>query len=194
MTNYTAFAIMNGCFSDTIDVPMYVQPNPIAAYNANPSPMIVSTPIDFTDASTFSASPGIFWLYDFGDGQSDASQNATHIYPNPGDYEICLVVVDQGGCTDTVCSIVPVAPAEVFIPNVITANGDGVNDILKFEYLEFYPENHLTIIDRWGVVIYETSDYQNNWDPRPYSDGTYFFRLTLTAADKEYNGFFQIVK
>lgn len=194
MINYTAFAIMNGCFSDTIDIPMYVQPNPVAAYNANPSPMIIGVPIDFTDASVFSASPGVFWLYTYGDGQGEPSQNATHMYPNPGEYEICLFVEDQRGCVDTICSIVPVAPAEVSIPNIITANGDGVNDLLEFQFLEYYPDNHLTIIDRWGLVLYETDNYQNDWDPRFYSDGTYFFRLTLTAAGKEYNGFFQLVK
>ena len=194
MVNYTAFAFMNGCYSDTIDIPVYVQPLPIAEFSANPNPMIIGTPIDFTDESVFNASPGVSWVYSFGDGTTDLSANPTHMYPDPGEYNICLYVQNDQSCVDSICKLTPVAPAEVHIPNIVTANNDGVNDLLEFQYLEFYPVNHLAILDRWGVLIYETNDYQNDWDPSGLSDGTYFFILTLTDAGKEYSGYIQVVR
>jgi len=194
MINYTAFALLNGCYSDTIDIPVYVQPLPIPAYTSDPDPMIIGLPINFTDASVFNASPGVSWLYSYGDGDSDFEQNPTHMYPDPGDYMICLYVENAAGCQDSLCQIVPVAPAEVAIPNIVTPNGDGINDLLEFQYLEFYPNNRLSIIDRWGVVVYEATNYENDWDASEYSDGTYFFYLTLTGTDKEYSGFIQVVK
>lgn len=192
--NYTAFALLNGCYSDTIDVPVYVQPLPIPAYTSNPDPMFIGTPIEFTDQSVFNASPGITWLFSYGDGSGDFEQNPTHYYENPGDYLICLHVENAVGCIDSLCEIVPVAPAEVSIPNIVTPNGDGANDLLEFQYLEFYPDNHLVIVDRWGIVIYEATNYENDWDGSAYSEGTYFFYLTLTGTDKEYSGFIQLVK
>jgi len=59
--------------------------------------------------------------------------------------------------------------------NVITPNGDGINDFFVIKDLEFYPNSKLTIYNRWGLIIYETDDYKNNWDGANHSDGTYYY-------------------
>jgi gliding motility-associated-like protein len=194
MVNYTAYALLNGCNSDTIDVPIYIHPAPDAAYNTDPDPIISGVEVNFIDASTFDVSPVDYWFYDFGDGDTSWSQNPTHLYPSPGEYYVCMTVANQAGCIDSICTLVPVAPAEVLIPNVVTANNDGVNDLLEFKYLEFYPDNQLTVLNRWGNVIYEAEDYQNDWNPQDHTEGTYFLILKLNAIETEYSGFFQIIK
>lgn len=192
--NYSASAEYNGCYSDTIDVPVYIQPLPIAAYTTDPDPLISGLPVNFTDASVFNVSPGASWLYFFGDGEFDTEQNPIHTYPDPNVYEICLIVSDDFGCMDTLCEMVSVAPAEIVAPNIVTANNDGVNDLLEFRYLEFYEDNHLSVVNRWGNVVFEASGYLNDWNPVDQTEGTYFYLLKINGLDKEYSGFFQLVK
>ena len=80
----------------------------------------------------------------------------------------------------------------LFIPNVFTPNNDGINDIL---YIRNLPENNLlTIANRWGRIIYEASDYQNDWDGEENADGVYFYNLVIPGAEQSYSGWIEIVR
>ncbi len=62
------------------------------------------------------------------------------------------------------------------IHNIISPNGDGINDYLFIENLELLGlENEIILVDRWGVVVYEATDFVN-FDPitNPY-DGSFDF-------------------
>ncbi|WP_338732346.1 gliding motility-associated C-terminal domain-containing protein [Mangrovimonas cancribranchiae] len=48
------------------------------------------------------------------------------------------------------------------IPELITPNNDGFNDALVIPCLEDYT-NHIKIFNRYGVLVFETSNYLNNW-------------------------------
>ena len=51
------------------------------------------------------------------------------------------------------------------VPNVITPNGDGKNDVFKVEGIELYKENTLSIFNRWGNEVFRsTGGYRNNWN------------------------------
>ena len=63
--------------------------------------------------------------------------------------------------------------------NVFTPNGDGINDVLRFDLLELYTGNKLQIFNRWGKLIYESADYQNDWDGGDHKEGTYFYILDI---------------
>lgn len=58
--------------------------------------------VHFTDVST-SPHPIISWLWHFGDGGISDDPNPTHIYENPGTYEVCLTIHDDHGCESTYC-------------------------------------------------------------------------------------------
>ena len=52
-----------------------------------------------------------------------------------------------------------------------------------------YPNNRLTVINRWGSVILDDRPYQNDWDGsnddgKPLPEGTYYFILRLSIADE----------
>jgi gliding motility-associated-like protein len=148
---------------------------PTAAFTINPAGQsLANTPVTFTDNSTGNVTN---WHWDFGDGDSSNIQNPVHIYPNNGNYNITLIVTDTNGCSDTL--IVPYSIiSNIIKPNVITPNGDGQNDFLVFENLEFY-DNNLKIFNRWGTVMFETINYKNNWDGDDLSEGTYFYILEV---------------
>jgi gliding motility-associated-like protein len=70
-------------------------------------------------------------------------------------------------------------------PNVITPNSDGINDLFEIENL---PENtELIILNRWGNVVFSTTNYQNNWDGKnalgnELADGVYTYKFTIETG------------
>jgi gliding motility-associated-like protein len=77
---------------------------------------------------------------------------------------------------------------ELFIPNAITPNGDGKNDVLKIDGIEQFPNNELVIFNRWGDVLYKAKPYQNDWQGVNQSggelpEGTYYYVLKLNVND-----------
>lgn len=82
--------------------------------------------------------------------------------------------------------------------DVITPNGDGDNETFIIEGIELF-ENTLKIFNRWGVLVYETINYQNDWtgtsngrvtiaQNKNLPAGTYFYVLELTASGKQQAG------
>ncbi|HEY9534860.1 MAG TPA: gliding motility-associated C-terminal domain-containing protein [Mucilaginibacter sp.] len=63
------------------------------------------------------------------------------------------------------------------ISNVFTPNGDGVNDTFVIPGLVTYSDTELTIINRWGNVVYQKTNYKNDWDGSGLVEGTYFYVL-----------------
>ncbi|PWS30562.1 gliding motility-associated C-terminal domain-containing protein [Pedobacter paludis] len=69
--------------------------------------------------------------------------------------------------------------ADLFIPNLFTPNGDGGNDAFEIRGLNFFAENNLVIVNRWGNEVYKSSNYQNNWTGEGLNEGTYFYVLRV---------------
>ena len=65
--------------------------------------------------------------------------------------------------------------AELFLPNIMTPNGDGLNDVLHIGNLEEYDTKKLIIYNRWGTPVYRSDDYQNDWDGGNVAHGVYFY-------------------
>lgn len=70
-------------------------------------------------------------------------------------------------------------PPIIIVPNVMTPNGDGLNDVFNINYIDLYDVKKLTIHNRWGTIVYQSEDYQNNWDGGNVADGVYFYVLEL---------------
>ncbi len=99
-----------------------------------------------------------------------------------GIYEYTINDLNFCKVTDTVK--VNNAECEIEIPNVITPNGDNINDILIIKNIEYQYDNKLIIYNRWGNVIREYMPYQNKWDGtdsdgNSVPEGTYFYILWL---------------
>ncbi len=113
-----------------------------------------------------------------------------------GTYEV--VVNDQCGNSDSGKVIVGIIPGcDIRIPNVITPNGDPSNQYFFIKNLEYYPGSMLIIYARGGKEIFQSSDYQNNWDGRneagdKVSDGVYYYILHVSNG-KKYTGFIQVL-
>lgn len=86
---------------------------------------------------------------------------------------------------------------EVF--NVISPNGDGINDVLTIDKIEFFPNNTLEIVNRWGVLVYKVNGYNNSntffngyanqgkviSKSKKLPTGTYFYKLQFKQEGNE---------
>jgi gliding motility-associated-like protein len=74
-------------------------------------------------------------------------------------------------------------PADCFVPNLVTPNADGENDTFVVPCAAEFTGSSLSIFNRWGAKIFETDNYQNDWDGSwngsPVPVGTYFYQLVL---------------
>jgi len=182
--SYSAFAELNGCFSDTIQYLVNVQPTIDAGYMANPNPAVVYNEVQFTDLSDAFATNIAVSTWDFGNGNSSTGSTVVYSYPIPGVYNVCLTTTSDANCTVEYCQDFQVVPATITPINIITPNGDGLNDILEFQYLEFYSSNRLEVFNRWGTKVFEASPYLNNWNASELSDGTYFYTLHVNEEQQ----------
>jgi gliding motility-associated-like protein len=117
-----------------------------------------------------------------------------------GDYAV-YVVVDGciSGLTSSNVSILNLDDFEDYdFPNVITPNGDGINDSLDIaKHYKTCQEFNLKIFNRWGDVVFEqtiNSDFfagKSSADS-DLTDGIYFYKLSY--EDKTKTGFIHIVR
>jgi gliding motility-associated-like protein len=108
--------------------------------------------------------PVAFWL-------NGADENTSGVFNLLPVGTHLLAVEDAAGCTadaqfeiDFDFSVIGEdCPCEVFIPNAITPDGDLVNEVLRVEASCPLYEFNLQIFDRWGHVVFQTTDPEFQW-------------------------------
>jgi len=106
------------------------------------------------------------WLVD---GNSYGGDNLTYTFPNYGDYPVSIIAFDRDGCRDTFTMMITVKVIlDLFIPNAITANEDGLNEIFYVKGIGMDSTTfELTIFDGFGREIFRTNDLTKGWNGRP---------------------------
>ena len=99
-------------------------------------------------------------------------------------------IEDDCGKTGSSNPVTIVVQCPIIIPNVITANDDGTNDVFIIKNIEEYPENEVWFFNRWGTLLYYKKSYQNDWKPR-VSDGVYYY-VVDDKVDDPFKGFFTV--
>lgn len=187
----------NGCFDTSPSVSVSLNPFPVAdfgIYDASGLPYFVNDTIVFLDSSTISAGTIVGWLWTFGDGDSAIVQNTSNIYTEPGLYPVTLIVTSAMGCTDTITIMIEITPLDIVIPNVFSPGASsGANDFFVIDNIEYYPNSLLQVYNRWGQMVFEHTNYRNEFDGKHYksnnalSNGTYYYILVMEDGTK-YNG------
>lgn len=58
---------------------------------------------------------GLSYIWDFGDGSPNSNaQNPLHTYTSPGSYNVCLIIYNSTGCTDSTCQLVTTSASSCF--------------------------------------------------------------------------------
>jgi gliding motility-associated-like protein len=148
---------------DSASFTITVAGKPVASYTFTPNPPQENTTVRFFNNSI--AANRYTWV--FGDSDSlltSSPDPIQHIYAETKTFNTCLIAINNEGCADTVCQpiaalIVPILD----VPNAFTPNNDGINDKV---YVRGFGIKRLVwrIYNRWGTVVFETSDKTQGWD------------------------------
>jgi gliding motility-associated-like protein len=136
-------------------------------------------PAFFVDQTTISIGNSVAWNWTLDGGQPQSGDINRYIISDLGYHTVCLEVYSDTGCPDTLCKDFEVVTPSLDAPNVFTPNGDGTNANLVFDQLQFYPSSHLYVYNRWGNLVYEQENYQNNWDGDDLPEGVYYYVLDV---------------
>lgn len=177
---------VNGC-SDTMNQSILVTPFPEAGFSYNfTSGVNVGTTFNFIDTSLYSTS----YHWNFGNGQTSSEQDPTTIYFQNGLFPVVQHVYDNLGCFDSTVVWVEInnvtSEISTLIPNVISPNGDGLNDVWKLSFIELlYPNAIVEIYNEWGQQLFRSEGYTDPWDGRyngeDVPDGNYFYIINLNV-------------
>jgi gliding motility-associated-like protein len=209
--------LIEGCLiADTVTTTVeLIQPEPfIATYDLLQGPTCDDTlflTVDFTGIAD-----SVSW--NFGDGfTTDNQDQFLHFYAVPGMYDVTFYAEDSVCNQDTTFTFQMVHNAQqgagaLYMPNVFTSNGDGMNDTYEvssgthtkaevFESLEYYS---IQILNRWGNLVFESSEndpqtwsWDGKFDGLPVDEGVYFYLVeykgTCIEGVVEEHGFVHVV-
>ena len=119
------------------------------------------------------SAPSELLTWSFGDGNTADQPDISYQYSENGDFEIRLQTQTEF-CVDFKSE--EIRSDRLFLPNVITPNGDNSNDVF------FLPNDgnaELSIVNRFGDVVLKTDDYQNDWDASGLPGGVYYYNLIM---------------
>jgi gliding motility-associated-like protein len=177
-----------------------------AFFVPNPVYADINGIINFNDQSTFTNAPIVSWTWNL-DSDSSFTWNTntapTTSFGQGGPHVITLTVVDQLGCVSYYETTVYVSDPDIWVPNVFTPNGDGVNDFVVLPYPAFKSYD-IMIFNRWGnmVSILENQTGVAAWDGlsidgKPHTDGVYFYLLKgimLGGTEVQKQGFITLIR
>ncbi|MCS6980909.1 MAG: gliding motility-associated C-terminal domain-containing protein [Flavobacteriales bacterium] len=176
--------VSNQCGTDSDSVQVIFS-GPVASFTADP-PM-GNAPLNVLFSSTSSGATSLQW--DVG-GTAYSVPSFNHTFYSPGTFDVTLVVSDDLGCSDTATlKVIVDDQVEVFIPNVFTPNGDGINDEFKIVATGI-KTFQCFIFNRWGNEIYFWDDVFKGWDGSSLwggkaSSGAYVYIARITTLGGE---------
>jgi len=87
---------------------------------------------------------------------------------------------------------------DCFIPNILSPNGDNVNDQFLVGCIDQFPDASIKIFNRWGDIVHTATPYLNDWEGtykgKPLPAGTYFYMLQLTPTSTPIQDFITIFR
>lgn len=162
----------NGCTNNNASTPMIVNayPTPVAAFGINSGTL--NLPYDLL-VCTNQSTGAVNYHWNFGDGNTSTSVNPQYMYNSIGNFNIQLIAMNQFGCADTAYNEVT-TNTDVVFPNVFTPDPEGpsggsytigslTNDVF-FPYTSGVTDFKMQIFDRWGELIFESTDINIGWD------------------------------
>ncbi|MCB0637013.1 MAG: gliding motility-associated C-terminal domain-containing protein, partial [Lewinella sp.] len=130
-----------------------------------------------------------------GDGvPADQANNPTVTVTAPTDiadlYEYTVLVSIPEGCEEEASIFVEVIEPQYRIPNVFSPNNDGTNDEFRLFAGGGVQDFSMSVYNRWGQRVFETSDLNEAWDGTFNGElapsDTYIFRMNFRVGGLDF--------
>ncbi|MBD2770103.1 gliding motility-associated C-terminal domain-containing protein [Hymenobacter sp. BT664] len=187
------YTVANGACTGTGTRRVFVAPvpalQPAWMPAACPETRLAPLTLRFTLNSTGN-SQEIRVLWDFGDGTQSAELNPTHIYATLGVYQPRVRVRYNLDRCETSAMLPVVEVQERKLPNIITPNGDNLNQTFKLG-----PDcpPRMQVFTRWGQSVFESAAYHDEWSAEGQPDGVYYYLLTYPDGHR-IKGWVEVVR
>ena len=127
--------------------------------------------------------------------------NATYLWNNgttnsyldvftPGTYSV--QVTDKCGTFTAEKTIKSVYCGAPYIPNLLTSNNDGLNEMLVISGIE-EGQWKLELFNRWGDRVFQSNDYHNELNGQQLEEGIYYYSLSKQGKPS-YKGWLQVMR
>lgn len=174
--------------ADTVSMPVTVHPNPTVAFTASPQCFnVVIYKVENPEQD-------LTYQWDLGDLNTASDTAFQHTYAQGGQYTVSLTATNSFGCEASVSQQVEVQNSvpldKVTLPNILTPNGDGLNDVLVIsENFDQCAEYEVLVFNRWGNLVYRYThngtpfEGKNNSGVR-LQPGVYFYVIRSGSVEK----------
>jgi gliding motility-associated-like protein len=166
-----------------------IHPSPESSFMVNPEQTdICNAEITFTDQSS-GATSLFYWFDDSTRFADNADIIHVHNYQTSGWHRPMQVAINQFGCRDTSYQELYIEPFIIFIPNTFTPDGNEFNNDFYAKFALEIIEWDFKVYNRWGQVVFETTDPQDAWDGVYLSEiglvqeGTYAYVLRYVSCE-----------
>jgi len=132
---------------------------------------------------------GVTYFWDLGNEETSTLHSPGTVYDRWGWYNVTLIAYNEIGCTDTITKPIYIKPEFYFYaPNTFTPDGNRHNNDYEVSVIGA-KEFSFQIFDRWGELVYETTDiyFQWNGDYRGYKAADAVFVYKAIIMDREEN-------
>jgi len=148
-----------GCVGSTFST-ISVVPKPISAFNYFTNESDLNGVLRFENQTT----GAINYFWDFDNNFTSTLFQPVTRYELEGNYTIILISMSAEGCPDTTSRSYYYSP-DVYMPNAFTPDYNGRNDVFKpFTGRNTLEPYSLQIFNRWGQLIFNSSDPEKGWD------------------------------
>ena len=196
----------NGCVGSNLQTAFIcVEDPPIASFQANPQIFTeINQVINFVNTSV----GAISYNWEFGDGSTSQLDGPMHYFEGTENgFTTSLTVTSLFGCTATYSLPITYKEPEVYyIPNTFTPDADEHNQ----SFLPIFTSgvdihNYLfQIYDRWGQLVFQTTNHLEGWDGsigekgKDVQQGTYVYLISFRnpnlAGVKTVNGIVNLIR
>ena len=196
---YTVSLLVTGPGGNEIsvhDTVVHVYPNATAYFTANPPIVNTGDPVYFYNLSNQANQ----FLWDFGDGQTSTQLSPVHVFQEVGSYDITLIANNEYNCPDTLTvddAVLVDIGGYIEFPNAFTPDPLGgtngaydpntLNNDVFFPVFAGVEDYQLQIYNRWGELLYESTDVNRGWDGYYkgvlVQQGVYVWRARVTFTD-----------
>jgi gliding motility-associated-like protein len=179
---------------------LQVNPLPVITITSNKGASLSKGDVAELKSDVSVATNGLTYSWSSANGIL-SGQSAQNLTVRPSETTTyTLTVTNANGCVNTQAFTIEVLADYEMVngTNIISPNGDGVNDKLVIKNIDMYPRNEVKIFDRAGRLLYSQKNYTDQWDGTlngsQLAEDTYYYIVDFGPGIPKKKGFISIVK